>query len=378
MITSIYKGFLKAKSPLAPLFLRGVTATATPFKKVAQRQPLQLPPHLGKGGRGRFGITSLVHVAVFIALISALSGCSTWRNLTGASDNPFAPRVESAAGPFPGSTVEGSGARMQPLPEMTAPELEHLGDRSFSRKDLPNAYIQYDKCLQKEPENKRVQYKKGMVLLAGNMNAEAAAVFEAILAKEPDYVPAREGLGQAFFNKAEFDRAEAEFRKAVGSDPTLWRAFNCLGMIYDHKKQYPRAAVEYEAAISANPRQGFLYNNLGVSLLLSGENEKAVTAFKNAIAKGETGSRVYNNLGMALARTGEYEKTLDAFTRAGGTSKAYNNIGCVYLSERNYRSAVISFERALNSSPGFYETASENLKQARTALARAEENLQTK
>src|SRR5690606_19873384 len=46
------------------------------------------------------------------------------------------------------------------LGEMTAAELERSGDILFNRGNLYMAFVKYEKCLQLDPHNVRVLYKK--------------------------------------------------------------------------------------------------------------------------------------------------------------------------------------------------------------------------
>jgi len=298
---------------------------------------------------------------------AGLTGCSTFGG--NRSEPSFGPRIESASGAFEDRIPESSS--FKPLPEMTSAEFEQLGDVSFSRGDLSKAFVRYEKCLGAEPENKRVTYKKGLVLLAGNLNEEAAEVFKALIAEAPDHALAWEGLGRAFFQRKDMENAETAFKKAVSLDVRLWKAHNCLGMIYDARKQHDLAIDAYISAIAENPREATVYNNLGFSFYMTGNYGEAIEAFGKAIEHGMEESRVYNNMGMAMARAGEHDKALTAFSRAGGKSRAYNNLGCIYLSEARYDNAVACFEKALNTSPGFYVEASRNLKQARAGLHNA-------
>jgi len=53
----------------------------------------------------------------------------------------------------------------QKLPEMTDAEYERLGDNYFQQGNYEKAFIQYDKLLQKNPDQPRLVYKRGMFSL---------------------------------------------------------------------------------------------------------------------------------------------------------------------------------------------------------------------
>ena len=251
------------------------------------------------------------------------------------------------------------------LPEMTGDEYERLGDALLSKKNLYLAYVQYDKSLQMNPENLRVEYKKGLALLLGGKNDDAIQQFQIVIDINPNYAPAYEGIGRAYFQKKEYSESEKKFLRAVILDPRLWKSYNYLGYIRDYRKDYKSAIHEYKSALQIKPEKGFIYNNLGVSYSLSGNYKKAVAAFNKAIELNYREGKVYNNMALALANLDRYEEALDAFEKVGGEAQAYNNLGCIYLGRGMFEEAVISFEKAIELEPSYYAKAGDNLKKAK-------------
>ena len=256
------------------------------------------------------------------------------------------------------------------LPEMTGDEYERLGDALLSKKNLYLAYVQYDKSLQMNPGNLRVEYKKGLVLLLGEKNDDAIKQFQIVIDKNPDYAPAYEGIGRAYFQKKEYSESEKKFLRAVILDPRRWKSYNYLGYIRDYRKDYKAAIHEYKSALQIKPEKGFIHNNLGVSYSLARNDKKAVAAFKKAIELNYRESKVYNNMALALANLDRYEEALDAFAKAGGEAQAYNNLGCIYLGRGMFEEAVISFEKAIELEPSYYAKAGDNLKKAKALDSR--------
>ncbi len=257
------------------------------------------------------------------------------------------------------------------LPEMTGDEYERLGDALLSKKNLYLAYVQYDKSLQMNPGNLRVEYKKGLTLLLGRKNDDAIQQFQIVLQKDPTYAAAYEGIGRAHFQKKDYKDAEKNFLKAVVLEPRLWKSYTYLGYIKDFQKKYTAAAIEYTAALKVNPGNGLIYNNLGVSYSLAGHHQKAVTAFNKAINLNYRDAKVYNNLALALANLERYAEALEAFKKAGGEAQAYNNLGCIYLNRGLLEEAVSSFENAIKLEPGYYAKAGDNLKKAKVLSSRS-------
>jgi len=280
------------------------------------------------------------------------------------SGNPFKKQMISTSG-VPLTADINDAELSKTLPEMTGDEYEHLGDALLQKGNLHIAYLQYERSLQRNPDNIRVECKKGLALLAGNQYSDAIRQFETVLKKKPGYVPAYEGLGRAYFYKKDYVEAEKYFRLAVSMDPKLWKAHNYLGNIYDFQKRYETAIGEYKSAIAVNPKAGFVYNNLGVSYSVAGKYLQAVKAFKNAIDSKYVAPKVYNNLGIALSNLKRYNEALEAFRKGGTEAQAYNNLGVVYLKQGKFEQASDYFEKAIRIDPKFYNIANENLKKAK-------------
>ncbi len=263
------------------------------------------------------------------------------------------------------SPVPDDTAIRAALPEMTARDFEKLGDGYLSKGNPHQAFVQFEKASQLDPQNPVIQYKKGLAFLAGQLNQDAIREFEKVLAKKPGFAPALLGLGQAYFQMKDYATSQQYCRRALEADSSLWKAHNYIGMAYDYQKKPDLAITAYSQAIFLKPRDGSLYNNLGVSYMLNTEYEKASRAFLKALEFGYRTKKVYNNLGLALSHTEEYDRALEAFKKGGNLSKAYNNLGCVLLSQGKSQQATHYFEKAIAVDPAFYARAHDNLKRAK-------------
>ena len=256
--------------------------------------------------------------------------------------------------------------------EMTDEVFERLGDIMLSRGKHFPAFLNYERSLEKNNDNIRVEYKKGLALLAGKKNAEAGRQFQLVIKKQPDFAQAYEGLGRVDFLKKDYARGKLNFQRALELDPLLWNSYNFLGNIYDIQGKYDPAIKNYKTALIIKPGAGFIYNNLGVSLYLHGDNESAVKIFHQALTLNYTDKRVYNNLGLALAEMELYDKALEAFKNGGSEASAYNNLGYAYLKNGRRDKAEQSFTKAIEIDSQFYDIANENLKKSRRAARRAD------
>jgi tetratricopeptide (TPR) repeat protein len=296
-------------------------------------------------------------------LLLGTTGCSSW---------------------FGQPDPQGQFARLGPVPdnrdvpaELLFPkdleiqqDHERRGDILLQRGDFAGAFVQYEKYLAAHPNDLEVQHKKGLTFLMGQQYDEAAKVFEAVLAVDPEYTPSHQAMGRVCFETGDLDKAERHLRTVVAQDPSRWGAYNLLGNIYDRRHEYGQAIAAYQTAIRIAPSQGKIHQNLGVSYLLAKQYPEAAGALEKAVQLGIRDRRVFNNLGLAYAGMGQPQKALRAFKHGGNAPQAYNNLGCIYMQQGQYGEAIEAFEKAIAMSPQFYSKASSNLRNARAMLAK--------
>ena len=259
--------------------------------------------------------------------------------------------------PKPGKNLPKASA-------LSVDEYEALGDAFLSRGNFYMAHTQYEKALEKNPENPNLIYKQGMVQLKAENPEDAIALFKQVLELQPNLASAMEGLGRAHFTAKNLKTAAMYFNQAVMYDPLLWQSYHYLGMIHDLNRDYPAAIKAYNTALTLRPDQGMILNNLGMSLSESGQIREAVEVFQQALVNGYSRATVYNNLGWALCGLERYEEAFTAFKLAGGIAVAYNNTGVGLLKHGHRDRAAAYFRKAVEESPRFYVTAHENLQKA--------------
>jgi Tfp pilus assembly protein PilF len=308
--------------------------------------------------------------AAFIFLCFSVAGCATKgaQNSQNSATNLFKQDGYE-------KLLERQRASMPPeletnkkLAKITEADRERLGDNYLQQGKPEMAFLQYNKVLQKKPDDLNVLYKRGMVFLTRGLNEDAMNDFRAVLSKDPSHALAQQGMGLVFYKMKNYPEARQHFQQALKSNPRLWVSHNFLGLMYDYEQQSGSAVEQYQAAIAINPDDASLYNNLGVSYSLNGEYDKAVETFARGLKINPKDGKMGNNLGMVLCKLGRPMEALGAFKIAGDEAQAYNNLGCFYLQEGEYEKAVRAFEKAVELRSNYYAQATENLKKAEIAL----------
>ena len=266
------------------------------------------------------------------------------------------------------SDLAAEEAALKKLPDPTAESYERMGDGYLRQGNLDKAFINYTKGLNLDPKSVRLRYKMAGLFLTRGLATDAEQGYLSIIKDHPDYAPAYEGLGRAYFAAGNMEKAEESFRQALKINPRSWQAENHIGIVKDRLKKHDEAIGHYRAAIAIKPDSGLLYNNLGMSYYLKDDSEKAVLAFNEALAKGEAGEKVSNNLAQAYVSLKRYDEALEVWRKAHGETEAYLKVGNLYLKEKKYGKAAEAFEKAVDSSPKYNQEAVDKLRQVKRQM----------
>lgn len=107
-------------------------------------------------------------------------------------------------------------------------------------------------------------------------NAEAADLYEVILALDPDHAPSCINLGTIHYNQRQYLRAEQLYRHATNSDPGYALAFFDLGNVLDELQRLPEAIEAYRSAIRLVPGYADAHYNLALAHERSNERRRAL------------------------------------------------------------------------------------------------------
>ena len=248
-----------------------------------------------------------------------------------------------------------------PAKDLSAQELNQLGDLYLQQGNPSLAIVQYHKAVEADPSLFRIHYKIGEMFVKKGLPHDALEHFQAVLKQDERDVLSLEGLGEAYFRMGREKDAEANFHKALEVNPDRWQTRNLLGTLLDRQKRHDEAIAQYEQALRVKPDEASLHNNIGLAYYLLGRYDDAVRSFQQALRTGSSQQKIHNNLGLALAKLNRYQDALDSFRSGGTDAEAYNNLGVYYLSNDKAGPALACFEKAIEVSPRFYEKANDNL-----------------
>jgi tetratricopeptide (TPR) repeat protein len=143
----------------------------------------------------------------------------------------------------------------------------------------------------------------------------ARAIYEEVLAAEPDNADALHGLGVLCVQEGLPEQAETWLKRALQQVEEA-RIWNDLGEALRLQGKPAEAVEAYEAALKLRPDFTVAMNNCGVSLSALGELERAQRMFDEAVRLEPGSPFAYNNLGVLLEHLGRYEDALRQFEKA--------------------------------------------------------------
>ena len=192
--------------------------------------------------------------------------------------------------------------------------------------DAASAERTYRRLLREKPGLVPVETGLGYALLRGRRLPEAAAAFEAVLALQPEYLPALVGAASVSVRRGEPEAALALYRRAQAAhpeEPTVRRRLGEVKLqITERRVAAARAALEageadkaieeYRLALDAAPEVAGLRLELAHVLVSRGDPSGAADVLE---ADPTADRQVLTRLGEILIGLQEYGRALEAYRR---------------------------------------------------------------
>lgn len=250
----------------------------------------------------------------------------------------------------------------------------HHGVNLFNDAKFPAAVAMLDKSLQ-YPYDKEVtassHFVKGEAFSVGQRYGDAinsyGAVFRATPSTKADYyIKSRYGIGYAYFNTKEYDKALTHFKAYLDaiqpSNPNYNDATVRLADTYYVSKNYSESLKLYERVIaSSSPDRDYALFQKGVVLSITGRSEPAKQALQELIAKYPK-SRYLDDAMYQRAvidyEAGNYQAAVTSFTTliqqlpdSKLVPNALQKRGTAYTNLGQNAKAIADQQRVLNEFP---------------------------
>ena len=166
--------------------------------------------------------------------------------------------------------------------------------------------------------------------LAGGAAADGLARFDLVLKRDPRYVPALVGRGDALAALGRADEAVESFQAALAVDPSLADVSRRIASLTFRAQQQAletaRTAAEagrldeaiaaYRRAIAASPESGFLYRELGALERKQERPEEALQHLRRAVDLDPGDVRSWIQIGEILEESGDFPGAVSAYEKA--------------------------------------------------------------
>jgi len=197
-------------------------------------------------------------------------------------------------------SVSKPAAAIQPLLEQ-AVELHQAG-RTAEAAEL------YERLIAETPRHFDATHLLGVIALQDGRLERAEALITSALLINPQDGSAISNLGTVYLRKREFDSAREQFARAVTLQPDSINALSNLGTALRELGRSREALGPLQRAHAAEPKSALICNLLGACFLDTGDVEAAATHFEAATVAEPGGADGWGNLAVALNRLGEHER----------------------------------------------------------------------
>lgn len=169
-----------------------------------------------------------------------------------------------------------------------------------------------------EQKESEYYYKVGLTYLNEDKYQMAFVQFQKALQLDPDNKNATNSLGRVYYQLEDYEKAKELFQKAVYLDPGFSDAYTNLGVTYMKTGQWREAIESLKKALSnplyLNPERAFY--NKGICYYRLGQYELAVNEFKDAIRRAPSYAMPYYGLALAYNKAGKYGDAAAVVARA--------------------------------------------------------------
>ena len=200
---------------------------------------------------------------------------------------------------------------------------------------------------------------------------EAAEVFLALLAIQPESRDGRAGLGIVLLETGRIDRAIPELMKALEIDPDFPAARYQLGIAFALAGRPEEALAHFNAVLQIDLRHVGARQWRANLLAREGRIAESIADYRKALEYAPDSADTYHNLGITLARTGEVDEARRCLKKAVELSprsaEFHYALGAFLVRQRQYDEAVGHLARAVELKPGF-ALAEERLQEARQLI----------
>jgi protein O-GlcNAc transferase len=150
----------------------------------------------------------------------------------------------------------------------------------------------------------------------GGRLAEAASLYEKIIAQVPRHFDAIHLLGVIALQEGRYEQAERQIKSALQINPNDFAALGNLGTVFLRSGRLDAAYRQFERTAKLQPDSEGPLSNLGAVLRQMGHSQQALVPLRRAYSINSGSAMVCNLLGACLLDTGDAEGAARIFEAA--------------------------------------------------------------
>ncbi len=229
---------------------------------------------------------------------------------------------------------------------------------ALDRGDFQTTLNLSDALLEDSQNLPKIDYLRGMALLAMGDLKEAQRALKAALDAWPRFVPARMGLARVLRDHGQPDQARAHALVVLGQVPADIESRLFLGTLAETRGDLAEAEKWYREILELDPGHGPAANNL--AYILVGRDEhlgEALRLATLALEKMPDDPLVWDTMGLILLQLGKSAAALDYLVRSVDQNPEnplfLYHLGLAHFQERNMDQARQALSRALEGNATF-------------------------
>jgi len=194
---------------------------------------------------------------------------------------------------------------------------------------------------------------------AGQLDEALTLVREVVAATTPRYPMAEVMLGDLLQRQGAAEEAAAVYEALLKRQPECVKARSHLGDLHSSQGRWDQAAEEYRAVIRLESESSHAHFGLAHALSRMDRLAEAISEYKEAIRSDPGFVTAHFELAMLLARNGRLEDSIYYFQQAlqyePGLLEAHMNLSAILVQLNRIAEAVAHMEKAVELSPESFE-----------------------
>lgn len=161
-------------------------------------------------------------------------------------------------------------------------------------------------------------YKLGIAKMQEGQYQQAFVQFQKAIMYNPEDKASHYALGLVYQHFGQYKEAEASFMKAIEIDKNYSEAYNSLGLLYTREGRYKEAEQAFQKALT-NPlymHPESAMTNLGMLYYRQGRYDEAEAQFKAALRRAPEFFPAYYGLALCYRAKGMYSEAGEALEEA--------------------------------------------------------------